>query len=110
MCTATGYALTQDSRANLAIILNRVFVERQRGFGNARFVRNAYEKTLGNHSDRLAALETVSRVELATIEAQDLPYDLAKGIDGPFDVSLSRWLVQCETCIDWPIRKMQMRH
>jgi len=98
MCIANGYSLTQDARANLAIILNRAFVERENGFGNARFVRNAYEKTLGNHSDRLAALDTVTRHELATIEAVDLPYDLAKGIVGPFDVSESRWIVQCPRC------------
>jgi len=98
MCFANGYSLTQDARANLAIILNRAFVERENGFGNARFVHNAYEKTLGNHSDRLAALETVTRNELATIEAVDLPYDLARGIDGPFDVSASRWVVQCPKC------------
>lgn len=98
MCIANGYSLTQDARANLAIILNRVFIERQNGFGNARFVRNAYEKTLGNHSDRLAALETVTRNELETIESVDLPYDLVPGIDGPFDVSASRWIVQCPKC------------
>jgi AAA+ superfamily predicted ATPase len=98
MCSANGYSLTQDARANLAIILNRAFVERDKGFGNARFVRNAYEKTLGNHSDRLAAMDTVSREELGTIEAKDLPYDLARGIDGPFDVSESRWIVQCPAC------------
>jgi AAA+ superfamily predicted ATPase len=99
MCLATGYALTQESRANLAIIMNRAFVERDKSFGNARFVRNAYEKTLGNHSDRLASFETaVTRQQLATIEAQDLPYELANGIDGPFDVSTSRWNVQCPSC------------
>lgn len=98
MCIANGYSLTQYARANLAIILNRAFVERKHGFGNARFIRNAYEKTLGNHSDRLAALETITRNELATIESVDLPYDLAPGIEGPFDVSASRWVVQCPKC------------
>lgn len=98
MCTANGYSLTQDARANLAIIFNRAFVERKDGFGNARFVRNAYEMTLGNHSDRLAALDTVTRNQLATIESVDLPYEVAPGIEGPFDVSESRWVVQCPNC------------
>ncbi len=98
LCKANGYTLTQDARANLAIILNRVFVERTEGFGNARFVRNAYENTLGNHSDRLASLETVSRKELETIEAEDLPFDLANGFDGPAEVSDSRWFVTCPQC------------
>ncbi len=108
MCAANGYALTQDARANLAIILNRTFVHRESGFGNARFVRNAYERTLGNHSDRLAALETVSRTQLATIEAEDLPFDLAKGIDGPFDVASSRWFVQCPNCSNASCAKLPL--
>ena len=108
MCNANGYSLTQDARANLAIILNRAFVERQHGFGNARFVRNAYEKTLGNHSDRLAALDTVTRKELATIESVDLPYELAPGIDGPFDVSASRWIVQCPKCSNTSNAKLEL--
>lgn len=99
MCTANAYTLTQDARANLAILFNRVFVSRDQAFGNARFVRNAYEKTLGNHSDRLCASDSVvTRDDLTTIHAADLPYEVVAGIDGPFDVSESRWGVQCPKC------------
>lgn len=98
MCSVNGYLLTPSARANLAIVLNRAFVQRDKGFGNARFVRNAFERTLGNHSDRLAILDKISREDLSTIEATDLPFDLVKGIDGPFDVSESRWSAQCPSC------------
>jgi SpoVK/Ycf46/Vps4 family AAA+-type ATPase len=108
MCTANGYSLTQDARANLAIILNRSFVDRGKGFGNARFVRNAYEKTLGNHSDRLAAQENITREQLEMIEAVDLPFDLANGIDGPFDVSQSRWTSQCPKCSNLSSAKLPL--
>jgi AAA+ superfamily predicted ATPase len=99
MCAANAYQLTQDARANLAILFNRAFVNRDLNFGNARFVRNAYEKTLGNHSDRLCSSDTqVTREDLSTIHAEDLPYDLADGLSSAFDVSDSRWGVQCPSC------------
>jgi hypothetical protein len=99
MCKSNDYKLTQEARGNLAIILNRAFVNRDENFGNARFVRNAYERTLGNHSDRLALSDAeLSRDALQTIEAADLPYGLADGIDGPFNLQASRWAVQCPGC------------
>lgn len=109
MCVANGYSLTQDARANLAIILNRAFVDRDKTFGNARFVRNAYERTLGNHSDRLAAVDVAAtRQQLATIEAQDLPYEMVTGVKGPLDVSSSRWGVQCPKCSNTSFAKINL--
>jgi Holliday junction resolvasome RuvABC ATP-dependent DNA helicase subunit len=99
MCKSHGYDLTQDARANLAILFNRAYVCRNDRFGNARFVRNAFEQTLGNHSDRLAQLATeINRTQLATLESLDLPYHLVDGMPGPCDVSHSRWAVQCPEC------------
>jgi hypothetical protein len=100
MCDANGYLLTQEARGNLAIILNRAYSERDSTFGNGRYVRNAYEMTLGNHSDRLASLSKVTRAQLQTIEAVDLPFSLAvgHGVDKPFDLTNSRWQVQCPRC------------
>ena len=91
--------MTQDAKANLALFFNRAFAKRDKNFGNARFVRNAYEKTLGNHADRLAVFEgTFSKDLLVTIEASDLPYDMVYGMPGPLDVSSSRWKAQCPGC------------
>ena len=99
MCKANAYELPPCTRGNLAIVLNRAFVNRDKNFGNARFVRNAYEQTLGNHSDRLATSELpVTRESLSTIEAGDLPFTLADGIEGPFALEGSRWHVQCPKC------------
>ena len=99
MCKANSYTLTQDAKANLALFFNRAFAKRDKNFGNARFVRNAYEKTLGNHADRLAVFEgTFSKDLLVTIEASDLPYDMVYGMPGPLDVSSSRWKAQCPGC------------
>ena len=76
ICTANGYQLTQGARGNLAILFNRAFVDRDHNFGKARFARNAYERTLGNHSDRLATSDReLTREDLETIEAEDLPFE-----------------------------------
>ncbi len=99
MCNANSYQLTSEARGNLAIILNRVFAERDQNFGNARLVRNAYERTLGNHADRLATNEgTITREALSTIEAIDLPFKFASTISAPFDLKDSIWHVNCPQC------------
>jgi AAA+ superfamily predicted ATPase len=99
MCQANSYSLTQEAMANLAILFNRAYTQRERNFGNARFVRNAYEQTLGNHADRLANFEgDFSKELLVTIEASDLPFNLVSGIQEPIDVKASRWMTQCPGC------------
>ena len=99
MCNSNLYQLTPEARGNLAIIFNRIFTDRDHNFGNARLVRNAYERTLGNHADRLAINDgTLTREELSTIEAIDLPFQFAKGISKPFDLSESIWHVNCPQC------------
>ncbi|WP_291176108.1 AAA family ATPase [Gimesia sp.] len=99
MCNANTYQLTPAARGNLAILLNRVFTDRDQNFGNARLVRNAYERTLGNHADRLSmSTEPITRESLSTIEAVDLPFRIAKGMAGPVDLKTSRWRVNCPHC------------
>jgi hypothetical protein len=101
MCEAHGYKLSQQARGNLAIIFNRAYVEREANFGNGRWVRNAYEITLSNHSDRLVSLDQITRHQLQTIEASDLPFSMAigHGVVSPFDLSDSCWEVQCPRCL-----------
>ncbi|MFH1302121.1 MAG: AAA family ATPase [Planctomycetota bacterium] len=99
MCSANSYQLTTEARGNLAILLNRVFTDRDQNFGNARLVRNAYERTLGNHADRLATSEgEITREALSTIEAVDLPYRIADGVSAPLDLSAAKWRVNCPNC------------
>ncbi|QDT44777.1 Stage V sporulation protein K [Gimesia alba] len=99
MCRSNSYQLTPEARGNLAILLNRIFRDRDQNFGNARLVRNAYERTLGNHADRLATSEgKITREALSTIEAVDLPFKMADGISQPFDLTKSIWHVNCPQC------------
>jgi len=99
MCMANSYSLTQGARANLAILFNRGYAKKDGKFGNARFVRNVYEKTLGNHADRLANVDgTITTEMLSTIEAADIPFGMVVGLSGPFDASDSKWNATCPGC------------
>ncbi len=99
MCASQSYKMTPQARAHLAMVFNRAYAKKDEKFGNARYVRNVYEKTLGNHADRLAELSTdITREMLATIEAQDIPMGMALGLQSGYDVSGSKWNVVCPGC------------
>ena len=99
MCKSNAYQLTQQARANLAIFLNIAFASKDDRFGNARFVRNAYEKAVGRHADRLAeGTDAITAEMLSTLEAPDIPFEMLGRLAGPFDVLNSRWSASCPQC------------
>jgi hypothetical protein len=99
LCDESHYKLTEEARANAAILCHLAHAQRSGNFGNARFVRNFFEATLGNHANRLAVhAAPASKESLATIEAADLPYTVAEGVSGRFDVAASKWRMQCPSC------------
>lgn len=99
LCEDSHYSLTPEARANAAVLFNIAYGQRNSSFGNARFVRNFFEATLGNHANRLAVSEEqVTKISLATIEANDLHYSGVAGVSRPFDVSNSKWRVHCPGC------------
>lgn len=99
MCRAGSYELTPAARGNLAIILNRLFTDRDDNFGNARLVRNMFELTLGAHANRLVASDSpINRETLSTLDAVDLPYQVAHGLTGPLELENSKWRVHCPHC------------
>ena len=50
----------------------QLYNEKSRSFGNARMVRNFYEKLVKAHSNRLAGLPGANRQELITFTAEDV--------------------------------------
>jgi Cdc6-like AAA superfamily ATPase len=67
------YALEDAAveRARTAIATS--WQQRGPNFGNARVVRNIFERTLMRQADRLASDPDITRGELATITAEDIP-------------------------------------
>ena len=70
-CKKGCYALEQAAEGQV-----REYIREENtdpvSFGNARGVRNLFERILVCQANRLAALEQVSREELMTITAQDV--------------------------------------
>ena len=99
LCDESHYKLTEEARANAAILCHLAHAQRSSNFGNARFVRNFFEAILGSHANRLAMSAVPASTEsLATIEAVDLPYSGVEGVSGRFDVAASKWRMQCPSC------------
>ncbi|MBQ9347452.1 MAG: AAA family ATPase [Oscillibacter sp.] len=68
-CDKGGYTL---SKAAEKAALDTIRAENGPSFGNARGVRNLFEKALVRQADRLAAQESVTKVQLMEITASDI--------------------------------------
>ena len=72
MCKKNGYTLTpQGEQASLAA-LEKLYAERDENFGNAREVRNLFEKGVARQCDRVAGLEHPTKEQLMELLPQDL--------------------------------------
>jgi len=71
-----NYALTLSCQQRLEQLMEQSWTRRQKGFGNAREVRNLFEKTLARQATRLAALPNRTKNDLVTITEADLPLEL----------------------------------
>ena len=76
-CEKSCYTLTDDAKAELKEYFAAV-AEEAGEFGNARGVRNTFEKILTEQANRIAAMETVTREALMEITVDDVR--LATGI------------------------------
>ena len=64
-----GLIITEDAKNKVAKIIENAKLT-EKNFGNARFVRNLFEKTLLNHAKNTRLIE--NETELLTITAQDI--------------------------------------
>ncbi|MFP5318832.1 MAG: AAA family ATPase [Acidimicrobiia bacterium] len=71
MCNKNRYAPTEAARQ--AVLAYVAAQPRNRGFGNARLVRNLFEAAIARHASRVVELEDVSDEALVTLEADDIP-------------------------------------
>ncbi len=71
MCVKNHYSPTAEARVR---VLDFVAAQpRDRGFGNARLVRNLFEAAVSRQATRVVALTDVSDEALVTFEADDIP-------------------------------------
>lgn len=72
MAVGAGYELTTEAKAAFARMFEVEHASRDNTFGNARMVRNSFERVVAKHSDRLADIERPTRDLLSTITLEDL--------------------------------------
>ncbi len=64
---------TEAANQALLAYLNTLYDHRDRTFGNARLVRNLFEKTIEQQANRLAVINSLTDDVLTTIEPEDIP-------------------------------------
>jgi SpoVK/Ycf46/Vps4 family AAA+-type ATPase len=69
------YALTLSCQQRVEQLMEQSWSRRQKGFGNARDVRNLFEKTLARQASRLASMPNRSKADLVTLTEDDLPLE-----------------------------------
>jgi hypothetical protein len=72
LCTKNGYQLSPDGARWLEADLQDRYDNRDEHFGNAREVRNLFEKAVARHSDRVAQLDAPTREQLMELLPADL--------------------------------------
>ncbi len=69
---SAGYQVSQAARNRLIIIFQKEFVARNNSFGNARFARNMFEKSIRKQANRIAPIADISLELLTTIDENDV--------------------------------------
>jgi len=71
-CTKMDYILTADAKVKLSSLFTKAYEERNKSFGNGRFVRNTFENALENQANRIASITSLTKEVLTTITADDI--------------------------------------
>lgn len=71
-CKKNDYVMTNEARTALKSLLEKTVAEKDKNFGNARYVRNLFEKTLERQANRLSKQENLSKEMLTEITESDL--------------------------------------
>ena len=72
MCKKNGYTLSEAGEAWAEADFKDLYENRDENFGNARDVRNLFEKAVARQSDRVAQLEAPTKEQLMELRPEDL--------------------------------------
>lgn len=69
------YTLDDDALVKLHEMMSSAVENKDKNFGNARFVRNQFEKSIQNQAMRLSSQPNITEEVLSKLEVDDLPTD-----------------------------------
>ena len=72
LCEKNGYVLLGQTREYAKKLFQELYEERDENFGNARDVRNRFERALSRQADRVACLEAPTKEQLMELAESDL--------------------------------------
>ena len=72
MCKKNGYTLDEETDKAAAEAFKTMYEERDENFGNARDVRNVFERAVARQSDRVAVMENPTKDDLMALTISDL--------------------------------------
>lgn len=73
MCKKNEYILSSEASEKIKALLNTLYAQRDDNFGNARDVRNLFERVVSRQSDRVASVVSPKKEDLITLSAEDIP-------------------------------------
>ncbi len=72
MCKKNGYTLSKEAEEHAKTYLDSLYQRRDENFGNARDVRNVFEKSIARQCDRIVTLENPTKEQLMELTVEDL--------------------------------------
>jgi SpoVK/Ycf46/Vps4 family AAA+-type ATPase len=72
-CKSADFVLSKDASDKLLEMFEMMYERRDESFGNARVVRNVFERCIQNQANRLVAIRELTVELLQTIEEIDIP-------------------------------------
>jgi AAA+ superfamily predicted ATPase/uncharacterized tellurite resistance protein B-like protein len=85
MCGKNHFKLADDAREKLRMVFEDLYIKRDKTFGNARLVRNLFERVIEKQANRLAVLTSLSDETLTTLLAEDIPDEVGSRYMGQAD-------------------------
>lgn len=74
LCSKSEYIISSDAKNLLTDTFKNLYETKTKDFGNGRLVRNIFEKSIENQSNRIALTDQqLTKELLTTIEAEDIP-------------------------------------
>ncbi|MBK6264933.1 AAA family ATPase [Marivirga sp. S37H4] len=78
--TNADFVLSEDAEEKVMAIIERAHEKRHRGFGNARTMRNLFEKIIEKQANRIVIVTPITKEILMTITEEDVP-EVLKAVD-----------------------------
>ena len=72
LCRKNKYELEPEAETFCRDMFNALYQDRDENFGNARDVRNIFERSVANQANRLAAMEAPTKEDLMTFLKEDI--------------------------------------